>query len=122
MIQTDIKVGQQVKVINCGRAFSDYKEWAKAWIPPLYRWKYGESPTNGTTGKVLAVAPHSNQHSMLCAIYDKDANITYIINVEGVALFTGTVVNVHLSKSASNKDEDHDGMIHNPITNKWSWF
>jgi len=123
MSKTIHKVGQLVVIVRKGRIYQHYDTWAKTHIPKGYKWSAGITPDDGAVGEIIAIAPHLSAPSQtLCAIFFHVENTTCIMGAKGIETYMEAPKPQPKPKLTSNKNEEHDGMIHNPITDKWSWF
>ena len=90
---TSVRIGDVVEVVNTGKNYSKYKEWATAYN--LTHWKNGNRAANGERGVVVAVGDHSlHLNIKLCAINIhnvKNGNVrTVIIGQSGVKVLQNT--------------------------------
>ena len=77
-----IKVGDTVEVIDDGKIYPAYEEWAIR--QNLAFWKYGGKPIEGSKLKVVAVDEHLLNKAILLGVQDPSTYVTYIIGVDGV--------------------------------------
>lgn len=81
--EDSIKVGDKVRIVNSGKAFSSYADWVVKHIENktlIAHWAYGGSPRNepiGTLYEVIHIAPHSKGSSDLAFIKGLDSTVSY---------------------------------------------
>lgn len=83
-MKDDINVGDIVEVVNTGKVYYNYREWASRFA--LCNFVRNADPKEGVVYKVVAVAPHLNVEYayMLLGLEDLSTGQHYIIGVEGV--------------------------------------
>ena len=81
---TEIKAGDWVEVIDEGKTYTMYKEWAAK--HDLKNWRQGWTPSNGAKLEVVKVANHNAKNTTVLLGVQDPLNkwATYIIGVEGV--------------------------------------
>ena len=86
----NIKVGDTVKIVNFGKFYTTYCNWVDKNVTSGYdkcRYAFKQTPNNNI-GKVLYMAKHESQNTMLAFIEVKTAegytDLCYLISVEGL--------------------------------------
>lgn len=87
-----IKVGDLVKVVNSGKAYTTYCDWLlnnKVKLEYLCRYRYNTNPYNGLIGKVLYVAPWKPETKIdtVTLVLIQDLTVSkncYLISVNGI--------------------------------------
>lgn len=86
----NIKVGDTVKIVNFGKFYTTYCNWVDKNVTSSYdkcRYAFKQTPNNNI-GKVLYMAKHESQNTMLAFIEVKTAegytDPCYLISVEGL--------------------------------------
>jgi hypothetical protein len=83
-MKNTFKIGDKVQVINSGKRYSTYAEWAKKYNLKLY--KLGSRLLDGDIGEVVAIGKHTSQQNQIVLGILID-NEHFIISVEGVELY-----------------------------------
>lgn len=82
-----IKKGDTVKVINKGQTYTTFVDWVERNIEyktDRYKWDYNKTPSNGDTGRVIAIEKHNEGCKPPVLAYVEIKGRCYIIGVEGL--------------------------------------
>ena len=80
-----IKIGDKVKIVDNGKSYTTYADWFDKHAPKYAsRFAYGDTPENGTTGNVVAIAPHEYGGKTLYAISTGYFNAVYLVGEKGI--------------------------------------
>lgn len=83
IMKDDINVGDIVEVVDTGKVYATYREWAAHFA--LYNFVSKDNPKAGVMYKVVAVAPHLDHYvRMLLGLEDLTTGQHYIIEDKGV--------------------------------------
>jgi hypothetical protein len=78
---TEIKVGDAVKVVNGGKSWDTYAEWFEKHEPKLVaRYAYNRVVENGYVGKVIAKHDSDSSYGMAYAISQGDYYEVYLVH------------------------------------------
>lgn len=83
----DFRVGDSVIIKDNGETYDSYESWIILNIhnvSDVIRFRYGEVPRNGMTGKIVALAPHEDNKDEILAYIRADDGYYYLINVKGL--------------------------------------
>lgn len=81
------RVGDKVKVIDDGKAYSTYSDWLlenKVDIKYAIKWKNGNAPRNGDCYTVIKIHPHENAEEYGDVALIDGSYGTFLIGVEGL--------------------------------------
>lgn len=90
-----IVIGDTIKVIDSGCSYTTYQKWiGENYCDSITKCRYSWlSSSAGAEGKVLAIAPHSEDDSTVLIYYqwgeDEDADNHYLIGAKGVEKVNG---------------------------------
>ena len=94
-MKNQFKVGDMVKVENCGRGYTSYKDFILKHAPTyLTKWAEGEHVPEGTIGRVVAGAEHPSGGSydgFLCIILADNGKV-YIMGEKGLSLVSHHII------------------------------
>lgn len=80
------QVGDYVSVVNSGGTYSAYTDWVYKYLDftNVKKYRYGYVPSEGTIGRVIAIAPHleSKCNMIVAVLTNKD--FVYILNKEAL--------------------------------------
>ena len=81
----EIKVGDEVKVVNNGKTYTTYASWLcdHCDFGIVKRYAYHVTPEYGTTGRVVAVGEHGKIDKTLVAFYTNDGCV-FLIEDKGL--------------------------------------
>ena len=81
-MNTKFKIGDKVKITNCGECYRSYDDMAHKM--GLKNWRTGNNLTNGDEGMIVAIEQHPRNSDTLCGV---DVNgREYIMSVNGLEL------------------------------------
>lgn len=85
-LNTPIKIGDIVKIIDNEHAYTEYKTWIGEYLQfkDIVKFQYSKMPKNGLCGEVIAIDSHLQiPERVLVAIKTND-NKVYLLDIEGV--------------------------------------
>lgn len=84
-----INVGDKVKIIDGGKAYTTYTEWVMQNCPEkAVYYRYNVYEANGIVGTVIKIAPHMITDIPLCYV-ETESNACYLIGIEGLEKVIG---------------------------------
>lgn len=78
-----IKIGDTVEVIDSGKGYSTYFDWAKKYIPDGYYW-LGDATEENEKYTVVCQGSHEHSDDMLYGICNESSKRVYIISGDGI--------------------------------------